>query len=60
MIAAGASVAMIRVIGQNTVGAIELLGEQHPHHGVWQREPGQGPFEIGPTQYFRSESVGAA
>src|SRR5437879_2588919 len=53
----GASVAMIRVIRQHAMSAIELLGQQDPHQRVRKRQTRQGPFEVASLQHIRSEAI---
>ena len=50
---------MIRVMRQYAVCAVQLLGEQHPHQRVRQRQARQGQREIAARQHPRGEPVRA-
>src|SRR6185295_13928174 len=60
MTGAMALLAMIRMIREHRVRAIELLGEQDAHERVRERELGERPFEVRALQHFRREAVGTA
>src|SRR5262245_37519450 len=54
------SLAMIRVIGEHAVSAIELLRQHDTHQRVRERELRQRPLEVGAREHFRREAVGTA
>src|SRR5215469_2552957 len=54
------SAAMIRVIDEDAVGAIELLGEQHPGKRVRQGQPRQRQCEVAARQHPGGQAVGTA
>ena len=51
---------MIRMIGELSAGAIELLGDDEPHQHVRQRRRAERPALVGPRQHVRRVAVGAA
>src|SRR6188472_3508953 len=55
-----ASFAVIRMVRRHGPGAVQRLGEQHPHQAVRQREIRETPAVIGAGLQRRVEPVGAA
>jgi hypothetical protein len=51
------SIPVIRMVREDALGAIELLGERDAHERVRKSEPRQRPFEIAAREELRGEPI---